>query len=204
MCCRPTAGCRRATGRPRTARRRPEHGLPVDLRVVEPDNFGNLLQHFTGSAAHNVALREAAVRRGLHVSEYGILDDETGETLRCATEEEVYARLGLEYPEPELRENRGELAADFVAPQLVAVDDLKGDLHMHTIASDGRDTIEGMARAALARWRTPPPGLPPYVVRVAVATVVRQHAPRQVTPGTAPVRGPPTRPALAPTPAPSS
>ncbi|MDP1848607.1 MAG: DNA polymerase/3'-5' exonuclease PolX [Solirubrobacteraceae bacterium] len=133
------------------ARGRTHTGLPVDLRVVSPDNFGNLLQHFTGSAAHNVALREAAVRRGLHVSEYGILDDETGETLRCATEEEVYERLGLAYPEPELRENRGELSADFVAPQLVTVADLRGDLHMHTIASDGRDTIEEMARAGLAR-----------------------------------------------------
>ncbi|HEY0345630.1 MAG TPA: helix-hairpin-helix domain-containing protein, partial [Solirubrobacteraceae bacterium] len=91
------------------ARGRTHTGLPVDLRVVEPANFGNLLQHFTGSQAHNVALREAAVRRGLHVSEYGILDDATGETLRCATEEEVYERLGLPYPEPELRENRGEL-----------------------------------------------------------------------------------------------
>ena len=133
------------------ARGRTHTGLPVDLRVVSPENFGNLLQHFTGSAAHNVALREAAVRRGLHVSEYGILDDETGETLRCATEEEVYARLGLEYPEPELRENRGELAPDFVAPRLVTVADLRGDLHMHTIASDGRDTVEEMARAGLAR-----------------------------------------------------
>jgi DNA polymerase (family 10) len=133
------------------ARGRTHTGLPVDLRVVSPDNFGNMLQHFTGSAAHNVALREAAVRRGLHVSEYGILDDATGETLRCATEQEVYARLGLTYPEPELRENRGELAADFVAPQLVTVEDLRGDLHMHTIASDGRDTIEEMARAGLAR-----------------------------------------------------
>ena len=101
------------------ARGRTHTGLPVDLRVVSPDNFGNLLQHFTGSAAHNVALREAAVRRGLHVSEYGILDDETGETLRCATEEAVYERLGLTYPEPELRENRGELSPQFVAPQLV-------------------------------------------------------------------------------------
>ena len=70
-------------------------GMKVDLKVVEPDQFGNVLQHFTGAKAHNVALREAAVRRGLHVSEYGILDDETGETLRCATEEEVYERLGL-------------------------------------------------------------------------------------------------------------
>jgi DNA polymerase (family 10) len=133
------------------ARGRTHTGLPVDLRVVEPESFGNLLQHFTGSAAHNVALREAAVRRGLHVSEYGILDDESGETLRCATEEEVYARLGLQCPEPELRENRGELAPDFVAPRLVRVEDLRGDLHMHTPASDGRNTIEEMARAALER-----------------------------------------------------
>ena len=133
------------------ARGRTHTGLPVDLRVVAPENFGNLLQHFTGSGAHNVALREAAVRRGLHVSEYGILDDETGETLRCATEDAVYERLGLTYPEPELRENRGELSPGFVAPQLVTVQDLRGDLHMHTRASDGRDTIEEMARAALAR-----------------------------------------------------
>ncbi len=133
------------------ARGRTHTGLPVDLRVVEPANFGNLLQHFTGSQAHNVALREAAVRRGLHVSEYGILDDATGETLHCATEEEVYERLGLPCPEPELRENRGELAAGFAPPRLVTVADLRGDLHMHTIASDGRNTIEEMARAALDR-----------------------------------------------------
>ena len=133
------------------ARGRTHTGLPVDLRVVEPENFGNLLQHFTGSAAHNVALREAAVRRGLHVSEYGILDDETGETLRCATEEEVYSRLGLTFPEPELREDRGELAPGFEAPRLIEVADLRGDLHMHTVASDGRNTIEEMARAGLAR-----------------------------------------------------
>ncbi len=126
-------------------------GLPVDLRVVEPENFGNLLQHFTGSRAHNVALREAAVRRGLHVSEYGILDDETGETLRCATEEEVYERLGLTYPEPELREDRGELAADFAPPRLVALGDIRGDLHMHTTASDGHASIEEMALAARDR-----------------------------------------------------
>src|SRR3954471_13860138 len=71
-------------------------GMKVDLKVVAPDQFGNVLQHFTGSKAHNVALRESAVRRGLHVSEYGILDDETGETMRCPTEEEVYATLGLD------------------------------------------------------------------------------------------------------------
>jgi DNA polymerase (family 10) len=133
------------------ARGRTHTGLPVDLRVVPPENFGNLLQHFTGAQAHNVALREAAVRRGLHVSEYGILDDATGETLHCATEEEVYERLGLPYPEPELRENRGELAPDFAPPRLITVEDLRGDLHMHTTASDGRNSIEDMARMALAR-----------------------------------------------------
>src|SRR5215217_6987541 len=101
-------------------------GLKVDLKVVEPDQFGNVLQHFTGSKAHNVALRESAVRRGLHVSEYGILDDATGETVRCATEEEVYATLGLPYIEPELREGRGELeaAAAGTLPQLVTLADL--------------------------------------------------------------------------------
>ena len=92
-------------------RLRTHTGVRVDLRIVEPDQFGNLLQHLTGSKEHNMALREAAVRKGLHVSEYGVLDDATGETHRCATEHEVYALLGLEYIEPELRENRGELEA---------------------------------------------------------------------------------------------
>ncbi len=133
------------------ARGRTHTGLPIDLRVVSPENFGNLLQHFTGSAAHNIALREAAVRRGLHVSEYGILDDASGETLCCATEEEVYERLGLAFPAPELREDRGELAPGFEPPRLVELGDLRGDLHMHTVASDGRNTIEEMARAAEAR-----------------------------------------------------
>ncbi|HWH96281.1 MAG TPA: PHP domain-containing protein, partial [Baekduia sp.] len=126
-------------------------GMKVDLKVVEPDQFGNVLQHFTGSKAHNVALRESAVRRGLHVSEYGILDDATGETLRCATEEEVYARLGLPWIPPELREDRGELEPGYEVPDLIVQDDLKGDLHCHTIASDGRNTAEEMARGALAR-----------------------------------------------------
>src|ERR687894_444560 len=81
------------------------------VKVVAPDQFGNVLQHFTGSKAHNVALRESAVRRGLHISEYGILDDASGDTLRCAREEEVYERLGLLWIPPELREGRGELEA---------------------------------------------------------------------------------------------
>jgi DNA polymerase (family 10) len=132
------------------ARGRAHNGLGIDLRVVEPDQFGNLLQHFTGSARHNVALREAAVRRGLHISEYGILDDATGETTRCATEEEVYARLGLPWIEPELREDRGELAPGFEPPRLVSVEDIRGDLHCHTTASDGRNTLEEMVGAAVA------------------------------------------------------
>jgi DNA polymerase (family 10) len=128
-------------------------GLAVDLRIVAPDQFGNLLQHFTGSKEHNMALREAAVRKGLHVSEYGVKDDASGETHRCAAEEQVYALLGLEYIEPELRENRGELeaAAKGTLPELVVESDLRGDLHCHTTLSDGRNTLEQMAEAAQAR-----------------------------------------------------
>ncbi len=130
-------------------------GLPVDLKVVAPDQFGNVLQHFTGSKEHNVALRDLAVRRGLHLSEYGVLDDASGDTHRCATEAEVYALLGLAYIEPELREARGELeaAADGGAglPDLLVESDLRGDLHCHTIASDGRNTIAEMAHAARER-----------------------------------------------------
>jgi DNA polymerase (family 10) len=128
-------------------------GMKVDLRVVAPDQFGNVLQHFTGAKAHNVQLREAAVRRGLHVSEYGILDDETGETLRCPTEEGVYERLGLAWVPPELREGRGELAAaaNGALPALVTYEDLRGDLHCHTTLSDGRQTAEQMVQAAVDR-----------------------------------------------------
>jgi DNA polymerase (family 10) len=130
-------------------------GLRVDLKVVEPDQFGNVLQHFTGAKAHNVALREAAVRRGLHVSEYGILDDATGQTLRCATEEEVYAALGLDWIPPELREGRGELEAATPGgpglPDLVTLADIRGDLHSHTTLSDGRQTLEQMAEGARAK-----------------------------------------------------
>ncbi|MDX6702196.1 MAG: polymerase, partial [Baekduia sp.] len=133
------------------ARARTHNGMSIDLRVVQPEQFGNLLQHFTGSKQHNMRVRERAVRKGLHVSEYGILDDTTGETLTCATEEEVYSRLGLPWIPPELREDRGELDPGFVVPELVVQADLKGDLHCHTIASDGRDTAEEMARGALAR-----------------------------------------------------
>jgi len=128
-------------------------GMTVDLKVVAPDQFGNVLQHFTGSKNHNVAMREAAVKRGLHVSEYGILDDADGETLRCPTEEAVYERLGLAWIPPELREGRGELeaAANGSLPELVTLDDLRGDLHSHTTLSDGRQDVEAMAAGARAR-----------------------------------------------------
>jgi DNA polymerase (family 10) len=131
-------------------RLRTHTGIRVELRIVAPDQFGNLLQHLTGSKQHNMALREEAVRKGLHVSEYGVLDDATGITHRCATEEEVYALLGLDYIEPELRENRGELeaAANGRLPELIELGDLKGDLHVHTTASDGTASIEEMAIAA--------------------------------------------------------
>jgi DNA polymerase (family 10) len=91
-----------------------------------------------------------AVRKGLHVSEYGVLDDNTGETHRCATEEQVYGLLGLAYIEPELRENRGELEAAGAGtlPELIGLEDLRGDLHSHTTASDGTASIEEMALAA--------------------------------------------------------
>ena len=128
-------------------------GLAVDLRVVGLDSFGSLLQHFTGSGRHNEALRTAAVKQGLHVSEYGILDDATGASEPFADERAVYERLGMEYIEPELREDRGELAAARAGklPKLIEVGDIRGDLHCHTTASDGHQTVLEMARAAQAR-----------------------------------------------------
>jgi DNA polymerase (family 10) len=135
------------------ARATTHQGIDVDLRIVPAENFGNLLQHFTGSGRHNEALRTAAVRGGLHVSEHGIKDDESGETHVFATEEEVYAKLGMAYIEPELREERGELEAarKGALPDLIEVADIRGDLHCHTTASDGRNTVLQMARAAQQR-----------------------------------------------------
>jgi DNA polymerase (family X) len=128
-------------------------GFRFDLRVVPPECYGNLLQHFTGSKDHNVALREDAVRRGLSVSEYGVLDVESAETFQAADEEAVYQHLGYAWIPPELRENRGELEAarDGGLPWLVEAADLKGDLHMHTDWSDGRATLEEMVLAAKER-----------------------------------------------------
>ena len=138
---------------PNGLRAQTHNGIGVDLRIVPPRAFGNLLQHFTGSAAHNVQLREEAVKRGLSVSEHGIADSESGEVALCASEAEVYERLGYAYIEPELREGRGELKAarEGKLPDLVSLEDVRGDLHSHTTLSDGRDTLEQMAAAGRER-----------------------------------------------------
>ena len=126
-------------------------GLRFDLRVVPPESYGNLLHHFTGSKQHNVALREEAVRRKLSISEYGIQDTETGEVFTDKTEKAMYKRLGYPWIPPELRENMGELEAarEGRLPTLVELTDIRGDLHSHsTWSSDGKNTIEEMAREA--------------------------------------------------------
>jgi len=128
-------------------------GLQVDLRMVEHDSFGSLLQHFTGSKEHNVALRERAVKQGLSLSEYGITIVKTGEMEKFTTEEAFYKRIGLQYIPPELREghNEIEMAERRALPKLIEVSDMKGDFHVHTEWSDGHDTIEEIANAARAR-----------------------------------------------------
>jgi DNA polymerase (family 10) len=128
-------------------------GYRFDLRVVPPESYGNLLQHFTGSKNHNVALREDAVRRGFSVSEYSVTEVESGEEHRFAREEDVYRFLGYDWIPPELREDGGELAAARKGelPTLVELGDLRGDLHTHTTWSDGKDPLEAMVDAAVKR-----------------------------------------------------
>jgi len=138
---------------PNGVRAQTQNGISVDLRIVAPEAFGNLLQHFTGSQAHNVQLREHAVGQGLSVSEHGITEVESGKVERCASEETVYERLGYAYIAPELREGRGELKAarEGSLPKLVTREDIRGDLHSHTTLSDGRNTLEEMAEAGRDR-----------------------------------------------------
>jgi len=129
-------------------------GLRFDLRVVPAESYGNLLQHFTGSKEHNVAMREDAVRRGLSISEYGVATVETGETFKTEDEEELYDFLGYQWVPPELRENAGELdaARRGELPDLVELRDVRGDLHTHTHwSADGKSTLEEMVAAAAAR-----------------------------------------------------
>jgi DNA polymerase (family X) len=129
-------------------------GLRFDLRVVPSGLYGNLLQHFTGSKHHNVALREDAVRRGLSISENGVKNVESGDIFKTGSEEELYEFLGFEYIPAELRENLGEIEAarQGELPQLVELSDLRGDLHLHSSwSSDGKNSIEEMARTAKER-----------------------------------------------------
>ncbi|MES1246640.1 MAG: DNA polymerase/3'-5' exonuclease PolX [Actinomycetota bacterium] len=129
-------------------------GLRFDLRVVPTESYGNLLQHFTGSKEHNVAMREDAVRRGLSISEYGVTTVETGEVFKTEDEAALYEFLGYEWVPPELRENGGELAAARAheLPALLELADVRGDMHTHTHwSADGKSTLEEMVAAAAAR-----------------------------------------------------
>jgi len=125
-------------------------GLQVDFRVVKKESYGSALQYFTGSKEHNVKMRSIAIKKGFKLNEYGLFDKHTDEYVVGNTEEEVYNTLGLSYIEPELRENRGEIEAalDNRLPNLVRYEDIKGDLHVHSLWSDGSDSIETIARYA--------------------------------------------------------
>jgi DNA polymerase (family 10) len=138
---------------PTKASVRHQDGLAVDLRVVEPEAFGAALQYFTGSKDHNVKVREIAVRKGLRLSEYGVFNEATAARVAGATEEEVYAAVGLPWIPPELRENTGEIEAarEGRLPTLVTAADLRGDLHAHTDWSDGHHPLERLIEAAQAR-----------------------------------------------------
>jgi DNA polymerase (family 10) len=141
-----------------------KNGIQVDLRVVPEDAFGAALLYFTGSKAHNVALRQVALDHGLHLSEYGLFEGgadpdkpatpgSAGKRVAGRTEEEIYAKLGLDWVPPELREDRGELtvAAGHTLPKLITLADVRGDLHMHSTWSDGRATVGQMLEACVAR-----------------------------------------------------
>lgn len=140
------------------------NGLEVDLRVMEAESFGAALLYFTGSKAHNVALRQIALERGYHLTEYGLFEGtgaegegaspkSSGKLVASRTEEEIYEKLGLQYVEPEMREDRGELAlaAKGQLPTLVTLADLRGDLHMHSTWSDGKASVAEMMRACIER-----------------------------------------------------
>ncbi len=128
-------------------------GMQVDVRILAPASFGAALMYFTGSKSHNVALRQRALKMGYTLNEYSLARLKTEKPIASKTEEEIYAKLGLDYIPPELRESSGEIEAaeKHEIPELVTVEDLRGDVHMHTVETDGRNSIEEMAEAARAR-----------------------------------------------------
>jgi DNA polymerase (family 10) len=129
-----------------------EQGMQVDVRLLPAASYGAALQYFTGSKAHNVTLRQRALKMGYTLSEWALARLDDGSTVAAATEEEIYSALGMDWMPPEMRENLGEidLAAEHTLPRVVSLDDMKGDVHMHTTASDGHNSIREMAEAALA------------------------------------------------------
>jgi DNA polymerase (family 10) len=129
------------------------NGLQVDVRLLPEGSYGAALQYFTGSKMHNVSVRQRALKRGYTLSEYALAKVEDGTFVAGATEEEIYSALGLDWIAPELRENNGELEAamEHSLPRLIELADIRGDVHMHTVATDGRNTIRDMAEAAQAK-----------------------------------------------------
>jgi len=132
---------------------RHRNGMQVDVRFLAPESFGAAMQYFTGSKAHNVALRQRALKMGYSLNEYSLATLEGDKPVARKTEEEIYAKLKLDFIPPELRENQGEIeaAANHALPELIELADIRGDVHMHTVETDGRNTIEEMAEAAQAR-----------------------------------------------------
>jgi DNA polymerase (family X) len=128
-------------------------GMQVDVRLLPSASYGAALQYFTGSKAHNVSLRQRALKMGYTLSEWALARLDDGSTVAAATEEDIYAALGMDWMPPELRENLGEIeaAANHALPRLIELADLKGDVHMHTTATDGRNSIREMAEAAIER-----------------------------------------------------
>ncbi|MGO9866001.1 MAG: DNA polymerase/3'-5' exonuclease PolX [Terriglobales bacterium] len=132
---------------------RHRNGMQVDVRLLPPESFGAAMQYFTGSKAHNVALRQRALKMGFTLNEYSLANVEDNKPVARKTEEEIYGKLGLDFIPPELRENLGEIeaAAAHTLPVLIEQSDIRGDVHMHTVETDGRNTIEEMAEAARER-----------------------------------------------------
>jgi DNA polymerase (family 10) len=132
---------------------RHRNGMQVDVRLLPPESFGAAMQYFTGSKAHNVSLRQRALKMGFTLNEYSLATVEDGKSVAGRTEEEIYAKLNLDFIPPELRENCGEIeaAAGHTLPALIELADIRGDVHMHTVETDGRNTIEEMAEAARER-----------------------------------------------------